>query len=166
MRIAAAFLVLLVMTSGADADPSARAAAVIEALQVDDATANKLLDIVIAHDKEQVRLERVRNENKRRLILAHQDKPKDIDLVLEDAVATERALAANEEQLIRRTRRILGAKRAAQLLVLMSATEPDRRDARTFVAPDETQRSSYDPDALFPPPAVCNPFASMHGCGR
>jgi hypothetical protein len=165
MRIAAAGLVLVASTSVVDADPSARAVAVIEALQVDDTTAGKLLDILIAHDKEQMRLERNRNETKRRLVLAKQGSSKDIDVVLDEAVATERALAANEEQLIRRARRILGPRRAAELLVLMSATEPDRREVRAFVAPDETQRSYYDPDALFPP-AVCNPFASMHGCRR
>jgi hypothetical protein len=169
MRTAAAILVVLVASSSVQADPGARAVAVIDGLRVDDATADKLLAVVTAYDKELSRLQRQRIEVKRRLVLAANDQPKQVDVLLDDAIANQRALAHNEEQLIRRTKKLLGPKRAAELLVLLAATEPDRaEDARPATLADVPEaRTGYDPDALFPPKSArppCNPFAEMHGC--
>jgi parvulin-like peptidyl-prolyl isomerase len=171
MRMAAAFLVLLVSAASAQADSGGRATAVTDALGVDARTAEKLIEIVIRYDTETARLQRQRIEVKRRLVLARHEHPKDVELLLEDAIANQRALTQNEEQLIRRTRKILGAKRAAELLVLINATEPDRRDETPppALADDTPRRPVRDPDALFPPGSTrppCNPFESMHGCRR
>jgi hypothetical protein len=170
MRIALAFLVLLGLASTVQADSGARAMAVADALAVDTQTADRLIDIVARYDIELARLERQRIEVKRRLLLARHDNPKDIDFLLEDAIANQRAVAQNEEQLIRRARKVLGAKRAAELLVLLNATEPPRatETAPSPIAatPESQRRSAYDPNALFPPKGGCDPFESMHGCGR
>jgi hypothetical protein len=171
MRIAAAFLVLLVTTASAQADSGARALAVTDALGVDARTAEKLIEILVRYDNELSRIEQQRVDVKRRLVLARHDHPKDIELLLEDKIANQRAAAQNEEQLIRRARKILGPQRAAELLVLINATEPDNLGPPTFAtatAPDP--RRVRDPDALFPPGSPnrvpCNPFESMHGCRR
>jgi hypothetical protein len=163
MRTALAFVVLLVSTSSVQADPGARAMTVIDALRVDTQTSDKLIDIVVRYDSELARLQRQRIEVKRRLVLAQHDHPKEVEFLLDDAIANQRALAQNEEQLIRRARKILGPRRAAELLVLINATEQD--DSLPLTG---GTRPGYDPNALFPPPAKtpCNPFESMHGCRR
>jgi hypothetical protein len=171
MRIAVAFMVLLVSASSVQADSGARAVAVIDALRVDTQTADKLIDILIRYDNEVSRLQRQRIEVKRRMVLARHDHPRDIEFLLDDAIANQRALAHNEEQLIRRARKILGPRRAAELLVLVNATEPARADDTprpTFADTPSAPARIHDPNALFPPAAKppCDPFESMHGCGR
>lgn len=158
------------MASPVVADSGARAQAVVDALGVDSQTADKLIDIVIRYDNELARLQRQQSEVKRRLVLARHDQPKDIDFLLDDAISTQRALAQNEEQLIKRVRKIVSAKQSAQLLVLLGATEPQRgMDPAPEPTFAEAKRpSGYDPDQLFPPGSQkrvpCDPFASMHGC--
>ena len=168
MRIAVAFVVLLVSASSVQADSGARAMAVADALGVDSQTAD-LIEIVTRYDIELSRLERQSSEIKRRLLLARNDNPKDIDFLLDNAIANQRAVAQNEEQLIRRARKVLGAKRAAQLLVLLNATEPPRATdtaSPVLASTPDSPRRAHDPNALFPPKGPCNPFDSMHGCGR
>jgi hypothetical protein len=142
------FLVLLVLTSPAAADPAVRSQAVIEALGVDQATADKLFDILFRYDLDLARLDRRRIDLKRRMVVAQRRQLDEIETLLDDTLENQRALAHNEEQMIKRVRVVVGARRTAQLLVLLAATEPDRPDGDTE------------------PPAPCNPFQSMHGCRR
>jgi hypothetical protein len=167
MRIAVAFVVLLVSASSVQADPSTRAMAVADALTIDPTTADKLIDILVKYDAELTRLQRQRIEIKRRLVLARHEHPRDVEIVLDDVIGNQRAFVANEETLVRRARKILGARRAAELLVLINATEPARVDETApalAVSPEPARRTAYDPNVLFPPRSPCNPFESMHGC--
>jgi len=175
MRIAIAFLVVLVSSTPATADPGDRAQAVVDALGVDAATSNKLRDVVFRYDLDLARLERKRVELRRQLVEAHADDPKQVELALDDLVVNQRALARNEEELIARLRQLLPPKKAAQLLVLLAATEPPR--ATSIVRAVETIDMEPAPASaprrdseLFPPGSQlrdrspCNPFESMHGC--
>lgn len=176
MRLAIAFLVVVVSVAPAAADPGDRAQAVVDALGVDSVTANKLRDIVFRYDLDLARLERRRVELRRQLVEAHADDPKHVDFALDELVANQRALARNEEELIARLRQLLPAKKAAQLLVLLAATEPSREHRPAPVEIDMEQPSTearHDADDLFPPGSdlnapprnkPCNPFESMHGC--
>jgi hypothetical protein len=185
MRLAIAFLVVLVSVAPAAADPGDRAQAVVDALGVDTATATKVRDVVFRYDLDLARLERRRVELRRQLVEAHADEPKHVDLALDDLVANQRALARNEEELITRLRQLLTAKKAAQLLVLLAATEPsrERRPAPVEIDMEQpvTAQTRRDADDLFPPGSdlnappnaplntpprnkPCNPFESMHGC--
>lgn len=169
MRIAVAFLVLVGSTMAVQAEPGARAMTVADSLGLDPETATKVMNVVVRYDTELARLDRQRIELKRRLVLSRRD-PRDVELVLDDVIANQRALAQNEEQLVRSARKLLGPHRAAALLVLINATEPAAVDESpppaVATTPVPPARSSYDPNALFPPRPRCDPFESMHGCGR
>ena len=144
MRIALALLAVLVVASPAVAEPS-RAETVVDALDLDEPTAEKLLEVLTTHDAELDKLQRRRSEFKRKLVSAERLDPKALDRLLDDTVQNQRALAETELRLIERVRQVVPAPKAVHLLFLMSATEPERAPA-VRAAP------------------ACNPFASMHGC--
>jgi hypothetical protein len=104
MRMAIGFLVLLVLTSSAAADPAVRAQAVIDALGVDELTADKLFDILFRYDLDLARLERQKIELKRRMVLAQRKQLDEIETLLDDTLDNQRALATNEEQMLKRVR--------------------------------------------------------------
>ena len=173
MRIVLATLLLALMMLPApavSAEPAERAVTVVDGLGVDAQTANKLIDLVSRYDSDLDRLERTRSDLRRRLVTARHDAPKDIDRLLDDALANQRAIVAAEERLVTRVRQIVSAQQTAQLLVLLAATEPSHTDEvpTPAVAENPRQRSGYDPDSLFPPGSsnrpACDPFAMMHRC--
>jgi hypothetical protein len=157
--MALGFLVLLVLVSPAAADPGTRAQAVIGALGVDQLTADKLFDVLFRYDLDLARFERRQIELKRRLVGTQRANLDETETLLDDLLDSQRALAQNEEQMIKRVRVIAGAKRTAQLLVLLAATEPERPEGYTGMP-------LPPPDQLVTPSPPCNPFESMHGCTR
>lgn len=170
MRILLAAAVLALMASPAAAEPAQRAVTVVDGLGVDAQTANKLIDLVSRYDNDLDRLERTRSDLRRRLVTARHDAPKDVNRLLDDALANQRAIVAAEERLVTRVRQIVSAQQTAQLLVLLAATEPSHTDeaATPAVAENPRSRSGYDRESLFPPGSsnrpACDPFAMMHRC--
>ena len=144
-----AFLVVLVTASSAFADPGDRAQAVVDALVIDPGTAAKLRDVVSRYDLDLVRLERKRSELRVRLVEAHDRTPQDVEVALDDLVANQRALARNENMLITQVRKLVPAKKAAMLLMLINATDAPRPDMSAAIEP-----------------VPCDAFSSMHGCRR
>ncbi len=169
MRIALVLAVVMGLVSPGLAQPASRAVSVVDGLGVDQLTANKLVDILQRHDSELAKLQRQRSELKRRLVTARHADPKNVDRLLDESIANQRALAQAEEQLITRVRQIVPAQQAAHLLVLLAATEPPHgRDAPATFSENPRAGSAYDPRS---PLSVgqatrtrCDPFASMHGC--
>jgi hypothetical protein len=171
MRIVLATLVLaLLMSPAVSAEPAERAVTVVDGLGVDAQTANKLIDLVTRYDNELDKLQRTRSDLRRRLVTARHDAPKDINRLLDDALANQRAIVDAEERLVTRVRQIVSAQQTAQLLVLLAATEPSHVEEAPppAVAENPRQRSGYDRDSLFPPGSssrpACDPFAMMHRC--
>lgn len=165
MRIALACLVVVVQGSPAGAEPASRAQAVVDALAVDALTAHKLIDLIARHDSEVDRLQRERADVKRRLVTAHHLDPKSVDRLLDEAVASQRAIARADEHLLARVRQIVSAHQAARLLVLLSVTEPSSA-AAIDLTPRLQAVGRADTDVARGAAArqPCNPFASMHGC--
>jgi hypothetical protein len=165
MRVALVLVVVVAMATPVAAQSASRAESVVDALGVDEPTASKLIDIVSRYDLEIARLQRQRAELKRQLVTAHHLDRKSIDHLLDEALANQRGITDAEGRLIARVRQIVPARKAVQLLVLLSVTEPSRSDAAgetDAVRP----HTAYDPEALCLPGArtACDPFASMHGC--
>ena len=159
------------------AEPSLRAFSVVEGLGVSEPTATRLLEIVSRHDQEILRLARRKAELQRRLVTAQNDAPQVVENLLDESIATQRAIVQAEERLLARVRQVVSPKLAARLLVLLAATEPTRAEEQVLATPPplppsyaqgHRQRSLHDPNALFPPGSSartpCDPFASMHGC--
>jgi len=171
MRIVFALLVLALAVSPAAAEPSVRAFSIVEALEVDEQTGNKLIDLLTRYDADVDKLVRTRAELKARLVIAHRD-AQGADKLLLDWTANQRAFAALEDQLLARARQSLPGQKAVKLLMLLSLTEatppPDAPPPTTYATKPPSRRPGYNPDALFPPGSPnrppCDPFASMHGC--
>lgn len=169
MRIVLVALVLALLASPAAADVG-RAVIVVDGLGVDEQTANKLIDLVSRYDSELDKLEHTRSDLRRRLVTARHDAPKDVNRLLDDALANQRAIVTAEERLVTRVRQIVSAQQTAQLLVLLAATEPSHVEEPppAAIAENPRTRSGYDPDSLFPPGSsarpACDPFAMMHRC--
>ena len=171
MRIALALLVLVLVTEPASAE-SSRAASIVEALELDEQTANKVLDILNRYDADLDKLERTRADLKRQLVVGHKRLPNEADRLLLDWSANRNGLAKIENELLQRARALLPGPKAVHLLMLVSITEPtpavEQPSIATNPSRETTVTSRHDPDALFPPgsPArpPCDPFASMHGC--
>src|SRR5687767_5105630 len=123
MRIVLATLVLALLVSPVAAEPSLRAFAVVDALEVDEPTANKLLDILTRYDADLDKLERTRSELKRRIITARNADAQGADRLLHDWSANQRSIAQIEDQLVARARRLLPGPKAVHLLLLISVTE-------------------------------------------
>jgi hypothetical protein len=154
MRITLALLVVMMMAAPAVADSTSRAQAVVDALVVDDATADKLVDLVAAYDNELAKLTKQRAEYMRQLLAAPHLDRKSVDRLLDSALEIQHAVVDADLRLMGRARQLLPAQKAVQLLFLISVTEP---------APREPTKTAYDPGALFTS-RPCDPFASMHGC--
>src|SRR5688572_21638940 len=173
MRIIA-LLVVALLTQPAVAD-SSRAASIVEALELDEQTANKVLDILNRYDADLEKLERMRADLKRQFVGGHKKLPNEADRLLLDWSANRHSMAKIENDLIQRARSLLPGPKAVHLLMLVSITErvplplPEAQPAIATKAREPSVASGrHDPDALFPPgsPArpPCDPFASMHGC--
>lgn len=164
MRIVLAVLALVVLAPVATAQPSPRAASVVNGLGVDERTAARLIDLISKYDEEVDALHIRRSELKRRLVTARNDEPKSVEKLLDEALANQRALLKADERLLGRVRGFLSPRITAQLLVLMSVTEPTHGSAQR----EQLERSSRrDPDALWPPRSAnqpCDPFSTMHSC--
>src|SRR5687768_6794689 len=100
MRIATAFLTLVLLASVATAQPSLRALSVVDALGVDEQKADKLIPWLSVYDEEHAHLNQQRRELKRRLVTARHDDPKTVDKLIDDAMANQRALLHSEEKLV------------------------------------------------------------------
>lgn len=168
MRIALALLVVMVVASPVAAQAPSRAEAVVGALGVDEVTAHKLIDLLVAHDQEVGKLQKKRSEYRRQLVSAHHLDPKAVDRLLDDAMTNQRALADAELRLIARVRQLVPSPKAVQLLFLLSVTDAATPGAADDPGVPTYARGGYDRDPLAPPRVVgrttCDPFASMHGC--
>ena len=152
MRILLAICVALVVASPAAAEPS-RAAVIIDRLDVDDATAHRLLDLLVRYDHDLDKLERERASLKLQLFATKHKDPNALDQLLDATIANERAVVDAHERMLGRVRTLLSTAQTVRLLMLLSVTET----SRTAGARADLVR----PEAFTP---ACDPFESMHGC--
>jgi hypothetical protein len=132
----------------------------IAKLGVDAATAEWLRKTLAAYDREVQQHLRTRGELRRRMLASDREDPREVDRLLEAALASQRALVDAEQRLVASLRARLAPVQAAQLVSLLP--EPGR------VEPWAARQPRHDPDALFPPRSRlhgrCDPFSRMHRC--
>jgi len=101
-----------------------RAYTLTEQLDLDEATAAKLFPALAKYDDEFDKLLLARTELQRRLEAAGTIKdPKEVDKLVDEAVANQKALWATEEQRLAQLRKILTPAQTARVLVVLPQME-------------------------------------------
>jgi len=177
------FVVVMFAAIPARADRSERVLDVVDALQLNDATMNKLMPAYATYEKErgalldkQVALLQDIQLNTDVAPPAHTDK------LLDDYLALQRAIVATETKFVAKLRKLLKPEQAkiarVMLLSPFQITPPAPAAAPSDpYAPPPRNQSPKREDDLFPPgsqlanaprppPRPCDPFAAMHGCSR
>lgn len=167
MRTLVALLVLVVASPHALAGPDDdtrrrdrifRMLTLADELRLDDVTTAKLYPVLSSYEQER---EKLLDEYRSIIGRLHgATDPAVADKLLDDSLATQRALIAAEAQFVVKLRQVLPVELAARVRVTLSST------TRSPAA--DTRRASYDREALFPPGSPltgrCDPFAQMHRC--
>lgn len=101
-----------------------RAYTLIEQLDLDEATAAKLFPVLAKYDDEFDKLLAARAEIQRRLAGAGAiSDPKQVDKIVDEAVANQKALWSTEEARLAQLRKILTPAQTARVLVVLPAME-------------------------------------------
>jgi hypothetical protein len=101
-----------------------RAYTLTEELALDEATAGKLFPLLARYDDEFDKLLGARADLQKRLVTADQIKdPKQIDKLIDDAAANQRALWDTEAKRLGELRKILTPAQVARALVILPALE-------------------------------------------
>jgi len=163
MRILAALLVLLIAAVPAFAQtPRERillALELVDELELDDATAHKLLPVLSAYEREREKLLGTQVDLLERIRLI--DDSAVADKLLDELLALQRSLVAAETTLVAKLRKLLPAEQAARARVMLLT--PYQRDAPRRRAPPRRD-DLFPPGSQLTPYVPCDPFASMHGC--
>lgn len=165
MRTLVALVVVALTSSLAHAGPEDdrrrerifRALTVVDELQLDDATIARVFPVLSAYEKDRDKL--IGEYDAVTAQLATATDPTTADKLLDQSLATQRALIAVEAKLVVKLRQLLPAAQAARARVMLLAAVP----------PAPTPVRAYDPGALFPPgssltASPCDPFTQMHRC--
>jgi hypothetical protein len=165
-----------------------RAYTLTEELTLDEQTAAKLFPILAKFDDEFDKLLVARADVQRRLeSSAAVTDPKQLDKLIDDAVANQRAMWETEEKRLAQLRKILTPAQTARVLVVLPAMERKiqnqlRRAMRKAERAKADSADDDDDDALdvhpfapgpakapprpARPGAVCDPFADARGCPK
>ena len=145
-----------------------RAYTLTEELALDEATAAKLFPLLGRYDDEFDKLLAARADLQKRLMNADQLKdPKQIDKLIDDAAANQRALWDTEAKRLTELRKILTPAQVAHVVVILPALERKiqnqlRRAARKGARMDDDPDDAEDvrPQKKRP----CDPFSSRTPC--
>ncbi|NVB79279.1 MAG: hypothetical protein HOV81_12860 [Kofleriaceae bacterium] len=158
-----------------------RAYTLTEALQLDQPTAGKLFPLLAKFDEEFDKLLEQRADLQRRLEGSAQvTDPKQLDKLIDAAIANQRSMWETEEKRLGELRKILTPAQTARVLVVLPAMERKiqnqlrramRKAARAQKAGDDEDDEFGDDSFGNPPgaapkgdPTRCDPFTSLHGC--
>lgn len=146
-----------------------RAYTLTEELSLDEATAGKLFPLLSRYDDEFDKLLVARVDLEKRLVTADQIKdPKQVDKLIDDAAANQRALWDTEAKRLTELRKILTPAQVARVLVFLPALERKiQNQLRRVVRGKKADRMEAPADDdLVPPPKKrpCDPFSSKTGC--
>jgi hypothetical protein len=155
MRTIALLVVLLAPVLAAanpdpDADPKRRERIlrmfeIVDALDVDETTAGRLVPVISSYAKDYEKLAVQRQAAELQLVTTVGAPPKLVDALLDQVMVSQGAMIANEARLVGKLRKILAPEKAALARVMLVG--PVTRAAR--------------PSAKA---VQCDPFLSMHGC--
>jgi hypothetical protein len=172
-----------------------RAYTLTEQLDLDETTAGKLFPLLAKFDDEFDKLLIARADLQRRLKASGSIKdPKEVDKLVDEAVANQKQLWSTEEQRLAQLRKILTPAQTARILVVLPAMErkiqnqlkraakggpnakaaddDDEDGADNTVDPFDKraqrrqQRQQRQQGQNADQQAPCDPFDSKHGCGR
>lgn len=148
-----------------------RAYTLTEELKLDEATAGKLFPLLARYDDEFDKLAATRADLQKRLATADQLKdPKQVDKLIDDAAATQRALWDTETKRLAELRKILTPAQVARALVIIPALERRIQNQLRRVANKKAaQMDDGDDDDDGPPPKKklpCDPFSSRKPCPK
>lgn len=173
-----------------------RAYTLTEQLELDEATAAKLFPALAKYDDEFDKLLLARADLQRRLEAAGAIKdPKEVDRLVDEAVANQKALWATEEQRLAQLRKILTPAQIARVLVVLPAMERKIQNQLKRAAQAQTPATRrpadaggelggnpfgkspakgpvdpFDSRAPAKRPAKrdvpCDPFSQVHGCAK
>ncbi len=162
-----------------------RAYTLTEELQLDEQTAGRLFPVLAKFDDELDKLLVQRADLQRRLEGSAQiSDPKQLDKLIDDATANQRAMWETEEKRLAQLRKILTPAQTARLLVVLPAMERKiqhqlrraMRKAAVRGAPvdDDDDGGDLGVNPFGPPAAkgrpaprqpACDPFTDARGCG-
>jgi hypothetical protein len=157
-----------------------RAYTLTEELQLDEPTAGKLFPLLAKFDDEFDKLLEQRADLQRRLQGSAQvTDPKQIDKLIDDSIANQRAMWETEEKRLTQLRKILTPAQTARVLVVLPAMERKiqnqlrralRKAAKAQRPGDddddegELGGNPFGPAPKAAPSGECDPFVSLHGC--
>jgi hypothetical protein len=158
-----------------------RAYTLTEELSLDEQTAAKLFPLLAKFDDEFDKLLVTRAEVQRRLeASAAVTDPKQLDKLIDEAIANQRAMWETEERRLVQLRKILTPAQTARVLVVLPAMERKIQNQlrRAMRKADRAQKATDEDDddyeagpAKTPPRparpgAVCDPFGDARGCPK
>lgn len=165
-----------------------RAATLVTELQLDEQAAGKLFPVLGRYDDEFEKLLLARADIQRRLGEAADKNAKQIDKIIDEAVANQRAFWDVEDKRLGELRKILTPVQTARLMIVLPALErriqnqlqkaigaaggpggPKGRGAmqRDLDELEDEEAPKPAPPPRNPPPAArCDPFDSRHGCPK
>lgn len=149
-----------------------RAYTLTEELSLDEATAGKLFPLLAKYDDEFDKLLGARVDLQKRLMTADQIKdPKQVDKLIDEAAANQRALWDTEAKRLAELRKILTPAQVARTLVILPALERKiqnqlRRAAGAKKAKQMSDDDDADEGADVRPrmKRPCDPFSSRTPC--
>lgn len=153
-----------------------RAYTLTEELQLDERTAGKLFPLLAKFDDEFDKLLEARATIEHRLEGSAQvTDPKQLDKLIDDAIANQRAMWDTEEKRLAELRKILTPAQTARVLVVLPAMERKiqhqlrravRKAGKARKGAVDDDDDVVDPFGTPQPtrPGDCDPFSSVHGC--
>jgi hypothetical protein len=157
-----------------------RAYTLTDELQLDSRTAGKLFPLLARFDDELDKLLDARADIVRRLEKSAQvTDPKQLDKLIDDAIANQRAMWDTEDKRLAELRKILTPAQTARVLVVLPAMERKIQNQlrRAVRKAGKARKAAVDDDDINPfdvgtpvparvptHPVDCDPFSSVHGC--
>lgn len=142
-----------------------RAYTLTEELALDEATAAKLFPLLARYDDEFDKLLVARVDFEKRLMAADQIKDsKQVDKLIDDAAANQRALWDTESKRLAELRKILTPAQVARVLVILPALERKIQNQLRRVARKGARMDDDSDEGPAPKKRPCDPFSSRTPC--